>query len=135
MLLAQRLPRSDLYRVSARVARRNNLKALAPDALNVAYGTDEILITINDNGIMWVNRNFIAYALTGRDVNYVYITKYHIISERLSYRITSILRRKKIPLPEDIEKVFRNAEACMRHDKTAMWVDINYSNDIMSGGN
>lgn len=131
MLFAMRLSKDDLFMVSNRVARRNHLKALAPDALNVAYGADEILITICDNGIMWVNRNFIAYALTGSDVNYVYITKYHIISERLSYRITSILRRKKIPLPEDIEEAFRNAEVCMKHDKTAMWVDINYSNDIM----
>ena len=123
MLIPRRLSRDDLYKITEQVAVRNDLKMLPADAFKVASTTDEVLITCNNRGVMWVNRDFIAYILNECDVRYVYMTKHHINCERASYSCSS----KREELPEDTARAFRHAEECMKQDKTTMWIDDEYT--------
>lgn len=133
MRLSKRLRKDELYRLSETVARHNHLKGLSSDALNVAYETDEILITCNDNGVMWVNRDFIAYAPEHHGVRYAYMTKRYIVSQRRSFRINSILQKKRERMPEDIMEAFLHAGMCMEKENKDIWIDENYMLDSKGG--
>lgn len=81
------------------------------------------LMTDNGNGVLWVDRYYVAYQLDGsRKVQYVYITRHHIQEEAASYRHAAAEKGNGVKLPGHIGRQFRSALLDMKASGVEVWV-------------
>ena len=77
----------------------------------------------NAAGTVWLDPYYAAYRLRGGRVRYVYLTMNHIAEELRSYRLASLLRKRKIELPPDIARQFKKAMNAMRASGLTVWME------------
>ena len=66
-------------------------------------------VTTNAQGTLWIDRDYIAYALADELVRYVYVTRTHAKEEIASYAMLRKLRANPPRLPPEILNQFRTA--------------------------
>lgn len=71
------------------------------------------LMVSNPNGCLWVDRDYVAYELTGQPVQYAYVTYRHIREEIASFHVLARCRKNPAKLPADIRAAFRTALRAM----------------------
>ncbi len=78
----------------------------------------------NANGTLWSDRYYIAYQLesTG-EFRYVYLTKYHIHEELISYRQAAKERNAENLMPRDIKRIFSKTLRMMNAEGSSIWFD------------
>ena len=78
----------------------------------------------NAKGRIWADRYYIAYQLEGiGKVKYVYVTKYHMREEAISYSQAAKGRGTKNMMPQDIKRAFNRILRIMHAKGTDIWVD------------
>ena len=114
-----------IMKLSRKIARRYGLRMPDPDELHKQYKSRYPLpcVTKTDAGEMWTDRYYLAYQLIGMDApKYVYLTKTHILEEKVSYRSASKLRGTNVSVPISILSQFKTAYASMRYNGIELWL-------------
>ena len=75
-----------------------------------------------ENGVLWVDKYYVAYQLCDGDVQYTYISRCHIHEELFAYQQTSQLRGYDVGLPPDIQRCFDTATEYMRFTGKRWWI-------------
>ena len=75
------------------------------------------VIVQNANGILWVDKYYVAYQLGTSNVHYTYVTMYHIAEEQHSWR------KAGKAIPRDIVHCFAVARVYMKlQQKEPFWM-------------
>lgn len=112
--------------IARAIAIKYDLKAPNPLEFHRQSGvrTPLPIVTDNGNGMLWVDKYYVAYQLDGsRVVKYVYLTKHHVFEEMSSYRAAAKERGNSVKIPGYIVRQFRNAILDMNAVGVEMWVD------------
>ena len=75
------------------------------------------------DGILWVDKYYVAYQIGNGDVYYTYLSKYHIREEINAYKAASKARGIKLSVPTDILRCFQKAKSIMDRKGTNIWID------------
>lgn len=129
MIGNSRLTLDELIRLAEEVADENYLKPVCPEFIKSAYKTGKTVISYQHGDVLWINRDFIAYAMMNGHVNYVYVTMNHIRSERHDFAKNRRKRLFDTSLPIDISVAFNLAELSMKMTGRRYWVDEIYSGE------
>ena len=127
MIGNSRLTLNELIRLAGEVADENYFKPVCPEFIKSAYKTGKTVISYQHGDVLWINRDFIAYAMMDGHVNYVYVTMNHIRSERRDFARDRRKRFSETKLPIDISVTFDIAELSMKRTGCMYWVDEIYS--------
>ena len=96
------------------------------DIANMYYDCKKFsipLICVRKNGILWVDKYYVAYQLEDSALHYTYIARYHINEEIAGYRAASRLRGEQVELPDDIRREFLKAQRFMADTHENIWVE------------
>lgn len=112
--ISRRLSFRKLWELACSVAGAHCLSMPSSNRLRLRCGEPEPIptLTVNEYGTLWIDREYIAYALTDEVVRYVYVTRSHARVEIASY---TILRKgpdkrdNPAKLPPPILNQFRTA--------------------------
>ena len=118
-----KLKKAELWTLMENATLRLGLKRLTQEAFDAMWKADETVVTTCLNGVMWINPEYLAYMPPLEDVKYIYVTRNHILKERLSYTVASILRFSRKKLPDDVDREFRKAERAMKKNGGHYWVE------------
>ncbi len=115
-----------VFRMTKYLARKYGLPLPNYDALKRTYTQKYAgpLLLHNANGRLWSDRYYIAYQLesTG-ELKYVYLTKYHIHEELISYRQAAKERDTENLMPKDVKRIFSKTVRIMNGEGTDIWID------------
>lgn len=113
-----------LIRVADCLAADYGLTRIDASAIRKMIVTRDLpLVSACERGMMWVDREYIAYCLTDGAIHYVYMTLAHIHEEQYGYRCASRQRGIQVALPEDVAREFGRACREMSRRKRHYWVD------------
>ena len=92
-----------LQKAAHRTAELYGLKCPTREEMTRMYNSanhyQQPVITCCENGMMWVDRYYVAYQLGAGNVCYTYLTRYHIAEEYASCRQAAKERGKNVSLP------------------------------------
>ena len=116
-----------LQKAAHRTAELYGLKCPTREEMTRMYNSashyQQPIITCCENGMMWVDRYYVAYQLGAGNVCYTYLTRYHIAEEYASCRQAAKERGKNVSLPPDIRKCFLEARRIMDENDMDLWVN------------
>ena len=118
------LPFRNLYALAYAVAKAHRLSLPSGNHLRLRYDDKEPVSTVmvNENGTLWVDREYIAYSLADGSIHYVYVTRAHVRDEIASYAVLRNGRDKRanpVRLPPEILSQYALAQRTMDlHDST-----------------
>ena len=112
--ISKRLPFRKLWELACAVAEAHGLSMPSSQRLRLRCTDKEPIPTVivNEYGTLWIDREYVAYALTDEIVRYVYATRAHAKAEIASYAILrkGPQKRDNPPkLPTEILNQFRTA--------------------------
>jgi hypothetical protein len=87
--ISKRLPFRKLWELACAVAEAHCLSMPSSYRLRLFCTDREPIptVTVNEHGTLWIDREYVAYALTDEAVRYVYVTRSHARAEIASYAI------------------------------------------------
>ena len=112
--ISKRLPFRKLWELACAVAETHRLSMPSSQRLRLRYTDKEPIptVTVNEYGTLWIDREYLAYALTDEIVSYVYVTRTHAQEEIVSYAMLKKgpEKRENAPkLPPEMLNQFRTA--------------------------
>jgi hypothetical protein len=112
--ISKRLPFRKLWELACAVAEAHRLSTPSSQRLRLRYTDKEPIptVTVNEYGTLWIDREYLAYALTDEIVRYVYVTHAHAKEEIVSYAMLKKgpEKRENAPkLPPEMLNQFRTA--------------------------
>ena len=93
---------------------------------NMYYESKQVPLPVvcrRKDGMMWVDKYYVAYQFADEDVHYTYLTPHHMNEETASYKVASKLRGQDLRLPDDIQRAFQKAERYMMDTHENIWVE------------
>lgn len=82
------------------------------------------LIRLNRNGVLWMDRYYLAYMLEGQPVRYIYLSKFHIDEEIQACKEVNYCRHSNLRLDPEIEEAFARAYKQMLLSNDSVWIMI-----------
>ncbi len=106
------------------LAERHGLPKIKPRSFLKQYKLQypDPIMTSNTNGILWADREYVAYELLGQPTQYAYVTADHVQEETSSYNISSNQRERPIRLEKELCKAFSIASHEMVMTKATYWL-------------
>lgn len=89
---------------------------------NMAGVYPQPLISVCDNGMLWVDRYYVAYQIGDGDVHYTYLTRHHIAEECTACKEASKKRGEEITLPTDIRRCFIRVKRILEENNMNYWI-------------
>ena len=107
--LDKRLPFRRLWALAQAFARQYALDLPPLPLARYRFSDSEPIpvVTTNGNGSLWIDREYVAYALPDGLVHYVYATRHHIYEELYGYSALRRWRKNPPELPREIMCQFR----------------------------
>lgn len=87
------------------------------------------IITGCDNGMLWVDRYYVAYQIGSGDVHYTYLTRHHIAEECAAYKHASDERGEKVAMPPDIRRCFAEVKRILKENNMNCWISEKISEE------
>ncbi len=84
------------------------------------------LIRLNGNGILWMDRYYLAYMLEGQPVRYIYLSRFHIDEEIRACKEVNYCRHSNLRLDPEIEEAFARAYKQMLLSNDSIWISPEY---------
>lgn len=117
----------ELFSLAREVAARYHLKC--PLARDIARNLNEPaelappVLTRCKNGLLWVDRGYIAYCLQDDRLCYVYLSRRFILEELRGFREAAAARGRVPALSPSVLIAYRRALNEMKLRKTRCWID------------
>ena len=113
-----------LAALAEKVCRRYGVKPPLPQDISKLYQKYKItppLILTTETATVWIDRWYVAAERNCDDVEYLYLTRHHIVEETMSYRELKKYRQDPPELPGHIRKQFRTAVSAMKAGGQNIW--------------
>ena len=124
------LSEEEILHIAERIARRNHLPKINTRRLHRAYEDPDghgAYILWNDDGMLWMDRYYVAFTRDDSFAQYVYIAQYHLAEEMEALKAASD-RSLFFTQAAEARYYFREPAIYMSEHGTEIWVAPEFGN-------